>query len=72
MMRGHYAYYGVTGNIRRLQRFAHHVARVWHKWLSRRSKHGFNWTVMGALLKRHALPPPTIIHRYAATSETFS
>jgi len=70
MIRGHYAYYGVTGNIRRLQRFVRHVVRLWEKWLSRRdSKRGFNWTAMAALLDRHPLPPPRIIHRYAAVSE---
>ena len=34
MMRGHFAYYGVGGNSRRLRWFANQVARVWRKWLS--------------------------------------
>ena len=68
MMRGHYAYYGVTGNIRRLQRFAHLIERIWRKWLSRRSsKSGLNWVAMAGLLKRHPLPPPRIIHAYSRT-----
>jgi len=36
MMRGHFAYYGITGNGRRLSWYAHQVARAWKKWLSRR------------------------------------
>jgi group II intron reverse transcriptase/maturase len=36
--RGHYNYFGVSGNFRSLQRFAEAVRRVWHKWLCRRSQ----------------------------------
>lgn len=36
LMRGHFAYYGVGGNSRRLRWFANKVARIWRKWLSRR------------------------------------
>jgi len=32
-LRGHYAYYGITGNIRLLQRFCYRVERLWLKWL---------------------------------------
>src|SRR5258708_17548593 len=38
MMRGHYAYYGITGNSRRLSWYARQVARIWEKWLSRRGR----------------------------------
>src|ERR1700756_4951369 len=34
MMRGHYAYYGISGNIKRLRWYADQVERIWHKWLS--------------------------------------
>ena len=33
---GHYAYYGVTGNMRRLLAFRDEVQRAWRKWLNRR------------------------------------
>src|SRR5262249_21935640 len=39
MIRGHYGYYGITGNSRRLSWYAYQVARIWQKWLSRRG-HG--------------------------------
>jgi hypothetical protein len=38
MMRGHYAYYGITGNFERLSWYAHQAARIWQKWLSRRDR----------------------------------
>jgi group II intron reverse transcriptase/maturase len=70
MMRGHYAYYGISGNSRRLRWFAHQVVRTWKKWLSRRGRHGrFMWTRLTAILKRHPLPAARIVHRYAATSK---
>jgi hypothetical protein len=34
MMRGHYAYYGISGNIKRLRWYAYQVVRIWKKWLS--------------------------------------
>ncbi len=73
MMRGHYAYYGVTGNVRRLQRYAAQIRRIWKKWLSRRDRKGFlAWSRMQQLLDRHPLPLPRIVHRYAVGSESLS
>src|SRR5262245_27847780 len=64
-MRGHYAYYGISGNIRRLRRYATAVARIWRKWLSRRDRGSWlTWARFTALLKRLPLPPARIIHRY--------
>jgi len=68
MMRGHYAYYGISGNIRRLSWYAHKVARIWQKWLARRGSR-FPWDRFTDLLKRHPLPAPRIVHRYTAVSE---
>ena len=71
MMRGHFAYYGVGGNSRRLRWFANQVVRVWRKWLSRRDRQGVVlWTHFNELLARHPLPPVRIVHGYAAASET--
>ncbi len=65
-LRGHYAYYAITGNMRQLQRYAHQVARKWRKWLARRTRGArFPWDRFGAFLARHPLPAPKIIHRYA-------
>jgi group II intron reverse transcriptase/maturase len=72
-MRGHYAYYGITGNYRRLQRYAHQVDRIWQKWLSRRGQPGvFTWDRLNELFKRYPLPPTKIVHHYATVSESLS
>ena len=64
-LNGHYAYYGVTGNIRRLQEYLHQVERIWHKWLTRRTRGWtFRWDHFRAFLARHPLPAARIVHRY--------
>jgi len=40
MLRGHYAYYGIAGNIRALQQVQRAVERYWRKMLSSRSWKG--------------------------------
>ena len=37
VLRGHYAYYGIAGNIRALQKVYRAVVRYWHKMLCSRS-----------------------------------
>jgi group II intron reverse transcriptase/maturase len=69
MLRGHFAYYGVGGNSRRLHRYAHQAARIWRKWLSRRERGSpIPWARFRAMLERHPLPPAKISHGYAAAS----
>jgi len=71
VLRGHYAYYGVGGNNRRLRWYARQVVRVWQKWLSRRDRQSVvRWTRLNEILKRHPLPPARIVHPYTAMSET--
>ena len=70
MMRGHYAYYGVSGNYRRLSWYADEVASIWKKWLSRRDRRKrFLWSRFSDLLKRYPLPAARIVHRYTTLSE---
>jgi RNA-directed DNA polymerase len=70
MMRGHYAYYGISGNFRRLYRYAVAVARIWRKWLSRRDRRRWiPWNRFADLLKRYPLAAARIVHRYTAVSE---
>ena len=40
ILRGHYAYYGIAGNIRGLQKVHRTVERYWRKMLSSRSRKG--------------------------------
>ena len=62
--RGHYAYYGVTGNGRMLRNFRHEVRRAWRKWLNRRNRErNMTWEKFERLEKRYPLPLPKIYHR---------
>jgi len=63
-LRGHDAYYGITGNYRALQRLRSMVMRAWHKWLSRRSHAGRrNWRWMNEVVLKHfPLPAARIVH----------
>ena len=66
-MRGHFGYYGITGNSTALVRFADEVERVWHRWLSRRSQRGrMDWSHFKLLLTRYPLPPPRAVHSVLA------
>jgi len=61
---GHYRYYGVPGNSRKLHSFYFHLSRIWHKILLRRSqRHRLNWERMDRLINRW-LPRPRIYHSY--------
>ena len=70
-LKGHYAYYGITGNGRALDRFLYEVRRLWRKWLHRRSWRGrMTWEKFVRLTTRYPLPPPRVVHsvyRRAAT-----
>lgn len=64
-MRGHYAYYGITGNARALHWFLWAVSRAWRKWLDRRNRQReMTWPRFNRLLKRYPLPPSRIVHSY--------
>lgn len=69
-LRGHYAYYGITGNFPSLQAFRELVKRSWRQWLSRRNRERtLTWTIMGRLLQRYQLAPARIVHRVVSRSE---
>jgi group II intron reverse transcriptase/maturase len=70
-VRGHFAYFGITGNGLSLQWFRDGVLRIWKKWLARRRRRGFlSWANFGRLLQRYALPPPVVVHSvYRRVSE---
>jgi RNA-directed DNA polymerase len=60
-LRGHYAYYGVTDNLRGIERFGTEVRKLLFKWLNRRGKRGcLNWQKFDEMLKRFPLPEPRI------------
>lgn len=62
-LRGHYAYYGITGNYTSLHRFYEAAKRIWKKWLGRRSQRAsFDWPQFERLLQYYPLPRPRVVH----------
>lgn len=56
-LRGHFAYYGITGNARCLAGFRNQAERVWQKWLSRRSDRAhIPWDRFALIKERYPLP----------------
>lgn len=62
-LRGHFAYFGITGNAEALARFHYYAAGIWRKWLNRRSNRArMHWRKFKRLLQRYPLPPPVVVH----------
>jgi hypothetical protein len=62
-LRGHYGYFGLTGNADALGVFRHRVYRRWFFWLSRRSHRGkMTWVRYARLIERYPLPPVHVVH----------
>lgn len=62
-LRGHDAYYGITGNGKSLSDFHYAVTRVWRKWLQRRNRQRrLPWVIFNQWLRRMPLPPPKVVH----------
>lgn len=62
-LRGHFAYYGITGNGPALWQFREAVKRIWWKWLSRRRQRGvLSWAIFERLVTRYALPNVVVVH----------
>lgn len=71
-LRGHDAYYGITGNYRRLAALRCFAAFLWRKWLNRRSNRaGMTWKKFTFVLERYPIPVACAVHsifRRGATS----
>ena len=62
-LRGHYQYYGVSGNMRSLNRYYLLTIRMTLKWLNRRSQRkSFSWEMFNKYLEHYPLPKPRIVH----------
>ena len=70
-VRGHYQYYGVTDNYRRIVRYREDVKGILFKWLNRRSqRRSYNWEEFERLLERYPIPKPRImVKMYAPRCE---
>lgn len=61
-LRGHFQYFGVSGNIRSLQHYLYFSCRLLFKWLNRRSqRRSIGWDRLNGVL-RQTLPQPRIVH----------
>lgn len=62
-LRGHYNYYGVSGNWRMIANFGYVTIRTVMKWLNRRSQRkSFTWKQLNGYLIYYPLPRPCIVH----------
>lgn len=65
-VRGHFAYYGITGNSRALKGFLFQVRRIWCKWLFRRShRRKAKWEKFNRIIDRYPFPGAVIMHKYS-------
>jgi RNA-directed DNA polymerase len=65
VLRGHYNYYGVPGNMRRMAGVREQIREHWHRTLQRRSQRA-SWTNAQRTRfdRRYPLPPPRLTHPY--------
>jgi len=60
-LRGHYAYYGIAGNVGSLLGVYRHVERSWRTMLSSRSQKGYvRWEAFVAIKRRYPLQRPKL------------
>lgn len=64
-LRGHYQYYGVSGNYRGIKAFYIHTTRTLLKWLNRRSQRkSMSWNGFYKYLEHYPVPEPKICHNF--------
>lgn len=62
-LKGHYGYYGITGNAFSIKMYYEEIKRAWYKWLNRRSRRkDMTWETFSKLLARYKLSTPRITH----------
>lgn len=67
-LKGHYGYFGITGNYRCLQQVLEGTRRIWFRWLCRRTRggRGMTWERFGVLTTTvFRLAPARVVHSYA-------
>jgi len=68
-LRGHCAYYGITGNSPMLSVFRRQVERIWRYWLSRRNRERpMTWDCFKRLLGTYPLPAAVAVHSVCRTT----
>ena len=70
-LRGHYNYFGVSGNSRMITKFGFVTLGLVRKWLNRRSQRkSFTWKQMRTYLCHYPLPRPRIVHNWYKPSSS--
>lgn len=65
VLRGHYGYYGIGGNLRALEKVHRFVERYWRQMLSSRSRKGaVSWDVFHKIKSRYPLQKPRLYLPY--------
>jgi group II intron reverse transcriptase/maturase len=64
-LRGHFNYFGVSGNYRFIKIYSNQVRKLVYKWLNRRSqKKSMNIEKFLKYIERYRLPKPVIVHNF--------
>jgi len=70
-LRGHFQYYGVSGNSPSIKKYYSLVLKLVHKWLNRRSqKKSMSWSKLYNYLNLYPLPQPRIKHNFYTLSHS--
>ncbi len=68
-LRGHFEYYGVSGNTPSIKKYYSLALKLVHKWLNRRSqKKSMSWSKLYNYLTLYPLPQPRIKHNFYTLS----
>jgi len=68
-LRGHFEYYGVSGNTPSIKKYYTLVLKLVHKWLNRRSqKKSMSWSKLYSYLTLYPLPQPRLKHNFYTLS----
>ncbi len=68
-LRGHFEYFGVSGNAPSIKQFNRLVIKLVHKWLNRRSqKKSMSWNKLYNYLALYPLPKPKLKHNFYTLS----
>jgi len=71
-LRGHFEYFGVSGNSPSIKQFYRLAIKLVHKWLNRRSqKRSMSWSKLYNYLTLYPLPKPKIKHNFYTLSHKF-
>jgi len=72
-LRGHYNYYGISGNRRGIKNYYERVRQMVWKWLNRRSQQrSYNWDEYQRLLRYNPLPKPRIGRGYPKLTRMYA